>query len=271
MSQPPPEPAAASERGPTAEPTVTVPTRGRGWRWQVSLRTVFLLVAAVGVWTAYFVDRDRRPAIEQRIKVLEPLAHELIVDDPSQFAAVRLEEYWHDDNRWSLYLPPGDYRLCLATRKVDPQNRTQTEPTSSVPIPAGRNVLVLEQTRDKEANHIELILNGDRELTVDETLEWDPGAGSMSQNTVTASTQAPASKPFTLFHRVFTERAANGSSVTPTVPSNGVQIWVEPVTTPVSPAPPAAAPKKIPLVRHIYNKIIGATPPAPSKPVGKAQ
>src|SRR5215468_248973 len=76
-------------------------------------RRRFLLMAAIAVWMAYFVNRRHNAALEARIKTMVPLAHELIIDDPKKIAVVRMEEYWYDENRWDLYLPEGRYRLCV--------------------------------------------------------------------------------------------------------------------------------------------------------------
>ncbi len=95
-------------------------TKGpRRQRWQVGLRTLILLVAAIAVWTTYFLNRHQNAALEARIKTMLPLAHELIADDPKKVAVVKLEENWFDENRWDIFLPDGEYRLCLAMRGIE--------------------------------------------------------------------------------------------------------------------------------------------------------
>ena len=45
----------------------------------------------------------------------------LAADDPGRMAVVGLTDLWMDENRWDVYLPPGDYRLCVATRGIPGQ------------------------------------------------------------------------------------------------------------------------------------------------------
>src|SRR4051812_6583864 len=89
------------------------------WRWQFGLRSLILMTAALAAWLTVFVNRRFNETLESRIQVMRPLAHVLEIDDPSKVAIVRLEEYWYDDHRWEVYLPAGQYQVCLATREID--------------------------------------------------------------------------------------------------------------------------------------------------------
>ena len=119
-----------------------------------------------------------------------PLAHELIVDDLSKIAVVKLEDYWMDDNRWDLYLPAGSYRLCIATREVAGEGLAP--PVKSVPIRSGRHQLALLQNRDKEIYRIRVTRDGDELLSMQEPKGWDPGIGSQGGGAVfTQRTASP--------------------------------------------------------------------------------
>lgn len=194
-------------------------------RWQVGLRTVFLLVMAVAVWVTVFVNRRENARLQARIEASTPLAHELEVDDPGKVAVVKLEEYWFDENRWDVYLPAGRFRLCLATREVDEAGLAPL--VQSKPVAAGRHRLALDQVRVKDAWRVTATLDGADLLAVDEPKDWDPGAGSTGGGQYPVSTQFAADKPVVLFRRRFTRRDSQGRSQTPPGPCAGVLLWIE--------------------------------------------
>jgi hypothetical protein len=75
--------------GPDSE--IAAVTRPGRQRWQVGFRTLFLLMAAIAVWITFFINRRQNEALDARIKMLIPLSHELIVNDPEQIAVVKKE------------------------------------------------------------------------------------------------------------------------------------------------------------------------------------
>ena len=167
----------------TSSPAFARPSRRR---WQIGLRTFFLLMAAIAVWMSYFINRRdiaslkerlettvplaHQLILEARIETMAPLAHELIVDDPTQIAVVKLKEHRFDDNRWEIYLPDGTYRLCLATRGITYAGLTPER--KSVPITAGRHQLALEQQFDQEVWHITALWDHAKLIGIEETKDW---------------------------------------------------------------------------------------------------
>jgi hypothetical protein len=214
-----------------ADPITTVGRRARR-RWQVGLRTLVLLLAVFAVWMAYFINRRQNARLEARIKTMIPLAHELIIEDPKQVAAVRLEAHWFDENRWDLYLPAGRYRVCLATRDIGEMGLAPA--TRSVPIAAGRHRLALEQHKDKDVWRLAVTCDDAPALSVEEPKAWNPDRGSSSEGHFDLSEQAPADKPVVLFRRRFMKPDANGSwsTSTSTGPSEGLLLWIEPESGP---------------------------------------
>ena len=194
------EPEASTSR----DPAVTRPGRSR---WQVGLPTLLLLMAAIAVWMTCFLNRRQNARLEARIQALLPLVHELVIDDPAKIAVVKLEEYWYDENRWEVYLPPGDYRLCLATRGVD----NQGFPTAmkSVPLAAGRHVLSLEQRLEKDIRRIAVAMRREGAARGQgaqgmghglQLVEWDArrdqsSVPGRSARRITASPIQPAERP----------------------------------------------------------------------------
>jgi hypothetical protein len=193
--------------------------------WQVGLRTLFLLIAATGVWTTFFINRRYNASLEARIRATLPLAHELVIDDAQQIAIVKLEEFWFDENRWDIYLPEGRYRLCIATREID--EKELAPEAKSAPIMGGRHQLGLEQHRDKDSWRVEVKLDGTPLLVVEEPKEWNPGSGSTGGAQFSSTEQLPANKGAVLFRRRFMHQEMSGAMATPKGPTEGILLWIE--------------------------------------------
>jgi hypothetical protein len=204
--------------------------RGARRRWQVSLRTLVLLMAAIAVWLTWSVNRRQNALLEARIRSMVPLAHELVVDDLGKIAVVKREESWMDDNRWEIFLPAGQYRLCLATRTVAEQGLAPV--VSSKPITAGRHDLSLDQKRDGDGWRVTAGWDGQALLTVAEPKEWDAGRGASSDPRFGVSEQVPADRPVVLYRRRFMHETAKGGSTTPVGHTEGILLWIERVATP---------------------------------------
>jgi hypothetical protein len=195
-------------------------------RWQVGLRTLFLLMAAIAVWMAYFINRRHNAALAARIEAMVPLAHELIVDDPKKIAVVKREEHWYGENQWEIYLPEGRYRLCLATRGIG--NDGLANVMKSAPIAAGRHQLDLEQRRDKEVLRVRLLWDG-TELIATEEPTSDRAVGSYTTTGVQSSIteQLSPDQPAILLRRRFMRQDRQNPMATPGETFDGVLVWIE--------------------------------------------
>ncbi len=218
--------------GPSATESALLRT-SRG-RWQVGLRTLFLLVIACAVWITHFNDRRDIATLEKRIATLHPLARELEVADPSRIAVVKMDELWYDENKWELYLPPGRYRVCLATREVD--NHGFAPVVKSAAIGAGRHRLALDETEVDPGSRVVVTSDGAELLAVDEPRGWDDHSGSTGGGEHSISTQFPADGPVVLFRRRFSKKTPEGNggytSSTPNGPTEGILLWIEPEAGP---------------------------------------
>ena len=206
MSEPPEPPAESRPGAPS-------PPRPDRKRWQVGLRTVFLLLAAIAVWMTYFLNRRHNAALAARIAVMRPMARELAIDDEGRIAVVKLEELWFDENRWEVYLPDGAYRLCLATRGIEQNGLVPA--VKSARLGAGRHFLALEQQRVESGWRVTATWDGTGRLTVEEPAGWDPGSGSSGGGSFSVSTQLAADQPVVLFRRIFSRPVGKGQSRTP--------------------------------------------------------
>jgi hypothetical protein len=197
----------------------------RSPRWQIGLRTLFLLMTAVAVWTVYFSNRSAIRHYQERITAMRPLTRELAVEDEDMIAVVKLEPYWYDENRWAIYLPEGTYRLCLATREVD---ETGLAPiVASAPLAAGNHVLSLEQNRADDGWNVTIDCDGVTAIDATEPKAWYPASGSSGGSQFDRSEQVTPNQPVVLFRRRFAQPETGGSSKTPKGPTDGIMAWIE--------------------------------------------
>jgi hypothetical protein len=207
-----------------SEPAGVVPAANqpRPHRWQIGIRTLILLVAAIAVWLTYFVNRQHNAALDARIKTMVPLAHELIIDDPKKIAVVKLEEYWFDDNRWEVHLPEGQYRLCLATRGIDQAKLAPAGKRAA--IAAGRQRIGLEQRRAGDEWQIRVLWDESELIAVTEPKDWYPETGSSSSADFSQSTQLSPESPVVLIRKRFMRRNNQGPYTDTT---EGILLWIE--------------------------------------------
>jgi hypothetical protein len=213
-------------RNEPADSTSAASVRGPR-RWQVRLHTAFLLVAAIGVWMAYFVNRRHNSTIQARIHVLAPLAHELEIDDPKKIAVVKMEEYWMGDNRWELYLPDGPRRLCLATRGIS--DKGFPDAPKAAPLAAGRHIIMLDPGKHDNGWRVRVLCDDKEVLSVDEPKEWNPDSGSTSVGQSSPSEQLPPENPVVLLRCRFTRRKDAFSMFEPA--AEGTLLWIERVAS----------------------------------------
>lgn len=219
-SQPTPRPAGPGDDGQPAD-------RPRGPRWQVGVRTLILLVAAVALWTSYFVDQGRIAALKRQIARDRPLVRELVVEDPRQIAAVKRETTWFGENRWEFYLPEGGHRLCLATRAI-PQAGLAAD-GASLPLRPGRHVVVLEQIKGDDRQRVVATVDGRHRLE----LEKPRAMGYSSESPADQIPSAPADVPLVLHRLRDSQSLGQGRSGPPPGPTDGILLWIEPEPAPL--------------------------------------
>lgn len=220
------EPAIRSD-GPAAAPAPAA--RLRKGRWQVGLRTLFLLICAVGAWLGVMMNRSRTEAMRSGLHVLRSFARELEVDDPAQIAVVQKLEQWMDEERWDLYLPPGSYRICMATRTIGASGLPPV--MTSEAIGPGRHRLALDQRTEPSAWKAVLTCDGSERLTLEEPKTF-PGNSASTADMISTSQQFPVNAPVILYHRQFWNSSGNGVSLAPTRSSDGLMLWIEPAPAP---------------------------------------
>jgi hypothetical protein len=216
------EPSNRSDGPAGGPPSAERPIKSR---WQVGLRTLFLLIFAVAAWLGVITNRERTRALQSRLDVIRSLVRELEVDDPGQIAVVKKLDQWMSEDRWDLYLPPGSYRICMATREVGDDGFPPT--MKSAPIRSGRHRVALDQRTAESSWKGVLTCDGSEQLTIEEPKTF-PGDGSSSSGEISVSDQFPANRPVVLSRCQFSNSSAGGGSVAPTATSNGLMVWIEP-------------------------------------------
>lgn len=205
--------------------TSSAPGQTQRRRWQIGLRTAFLVMAAIAVWMAYSVNRRHNETLRERINLLVPLAHELVIDDPRKIAVVKMEEYWMGHNRWEIYLPAGSYRLGVATREI----RGHGFPASAenAPISAGRHVVAVEQHKRGDKWHVTVLCDDKEVVAVDETKDWETNNGASSTGQGSPSEQLPPDQPVVLLRSSFFPPQPATTAAEFEAQANGVLLWIE--------------------------------------------
>jgi hypothetical protein len=186
-----------------------------------------LFTAACAVWMTYLFNRRENASLAVRIVALSPLARELFVDDETKAAVVKLEELWSDDNRWDLFLPPGQYRLCLATRSIAGDGLAPV--VASQPVGPGRHLIGVAIRKEKPGWRIEASCDGARPVTAEEPPEWNPGNGSATTGGFSESTTLAANGPIILYRCTFMREQPGGGASSTSEPTEGILLWIEPL------------------------------------------
>src|SRR5262249_36456897 len=114
-----------------------------------------------------------------------------------------------------------------ATREVNQMGLTRAAKTAR--IASGRHRLALEQRRDKEKAvwRVNITCDGSALLVLKEPEEWDPDLGNEGGGEYTLSGQIAVDQPVVLIRRRFMRRVAEGHSMAPQGPTNGLLLWIQ--------------------------------------------
>ncbi|MDA1050719.1 MAG: hypothetical protein O3C40_09605 [Planctomycetota bacterium] len=207
-----------------AAPGIAPLHRRKFLQWNIA--TLLLLMAVVGVWTAYFRMKSEAVRMDAELDSLRELARELLVNDPSQYAIVERHEEWYGDHVWDVHLPEGDlYVLKLATGEIDPKIFPETE--HMVDLAAGQHIISLEKTLRGDHLSARAISDGRLAMHVSESGDWIPSGVGAWGRYYNRSTQAPCDKPLEVIRLYFRKHVPPGTGMEPDEPYNGVFLWIE--------------------------------------------
>lgn len=98
---------------PNQTPSEEASSKKRG---QFGLRTLLLVVAAIGSWLAWHKAANEIKQIKRELPGLRQAARVLVVKDASQFAAIEKPQIWALERRWEIHVPEGrsgNFHLAL--------------------------------------------------------------------------------------------------------------------------------------------------------------
>jgi hypothetical protein len=195
-------------------------------RWQVRIRTLILVMAAIAVWIAFVINRRQNALLRERIHQMRLIAHDLVINDDNRIAVVSLDELWYDQDDWDIYLPHREYRLCIATRGITRDGRNPSK-YEFRPIKPGRHRISLKKITNGQSWDVMVLTDGSEFLTVNEPGDWGVARGSSGfGDQFSVSEQLSPDQPVCLFRRQFWDGPPSSSSGS----SDGIQLWLEPVS-----------------------------------------
>ncbi len=204
------------------------PAQPRSRRFlQVSLRTMLLVMVACAVWTAHVVNVKRVDELTLENQRLELFVRDLHVKEIDKGAFVREIPSWFDECRIHYYLPPGKYRLNLATREVQDDGSFPAT-VRSVDFPEGTHVLSIEASRKSDESWTLRALIDDKPiLEHDEPKSWCTNSSSTGGPSIEQLAQHDVARPVILFRRRFMQKTSANGWMTPKEPCNGIMYWIE--------------------------------------------
>jgi hypothetical protein len=207
------------------------PPRRRRRRFppRVPLRTLVLLVAAAAAWTSFLVESERIDMFDRRIGALRPLDRRLLVDDPARVVVANHGQFYEGvDDDWDIHLPPGSFRLCLATRGV---GRAGLAPAvAGAPIGPGRHRVSCQIDPIGNGRRIRVRIDGATALSTE--APWDETTSFQHFGhfdlSIARAKSWPPDVP-AVFHRIgLARRDADGQLRLADGPGEGILLWIEP-------------------------------------------
>ena len=188
------------------------------FRWD--LRTLFLLTAAVAVWTGYFRCRQPLPGLRDDISRMEEMTAELVIVDPKEITVAWQPQPWLDRPRWDIYVPGDGFVMRLATREIA---FTGLAPiVAQAPISPGRHRIELRYTKKNEQWEISLRIDDRSVLTPNEPGEWHQEFGDCMGHW--GCFRHPYNGRYADLYRL---RFVHPGTPTNAPPANGLLLWIE--------------------------------------------
>jgi hypothetical protein len=198
-------------------------------RFSLLTLMLFMVLAAVGIEN-WRVDREIRK-LELKWKVMNSLARELIIHDKNKFAAVARHPRSVGEQTWDVYVPNDRvYNLCVSYTNIEPTGVTQ--PAESISIAAGNHRIEVQHDWIVERGAIpgrdESRILLDHSVVAELVRVAVGNSSGFSGSLVSESEQIPTNQPLILYRRVNSVQTSPQSWTSPTGPSDGCLVWIQP-------------------------------------------
>lgn len=193
-------------------------------RWRLS--TLLLTMGIVAVWTQAGIIARQNFRLRREIDVMRVLAAELHIQDPLQYAVIKEQSRWHDENVWRVFLPAGTHHsIQLATRDIGDDNFPAAMQSAS--LPAGEHQIGYRTAKQADQSWQVLVLvDGKPTLDFREDADWETSPSYISNGGYTQSTQQSTNLPLVL-QRLRFRRLDPQSRFSPADPeANGILVWI---------------------------------------------
>lgn len=204
---------------------------------QISIGYLMLLMAWVATAIAVWQKASSNQWYRDRLVGLREVARELVVDDPTQIHAVIDNPDWLREEKWKIYLPPGQqYRLNLLTRGLpyDEKVAVASYPQKSIVLSPGEHTVECHGTildKGSDEHRIEVFVDDELVMAIDEGADWF-GSGASYCSGGPQSPHLFQSKPFpvdgkvVLYFRRHLELGTTPQQIA-YILYNGVLLWIE--------------------------------------------
>ena len=206
-------------------------------RW--NLLTLMLLVPVVATWSQYLRLRHENARLRAGIQTMEGQSRKLQIEHADRLAVVQLPESWSEELKWQVACPREEavaaggarYKLCMATRNVDRDSTAAFPPANEFVLPPGRHQIELRKLRKQGKWNIIALLDDTPVIEITEPADWNPGHGGAGGGAWERPHQASnIAWPVELYRVVFSVDKPNQGFGLPEGPSNGVLLWLQPMT-----------------------------------------
>ena len=144
---------------------------------QVSLVTLFLAIALIAVWLAWWQAGQSIERLERQMPGLRSVARELFVDDPAMFAVVKQVGQWFGENICRIHVPAGQsYQLCLALEFIDEEGFP--DPLRFVSLPSGEHQIEIRYDTQREESIVRILVDEQTVIEESRPKDWEPRVGS---------------------------------------------------------------------------------------------
>lgn len=198
-------------------------------KFQITMLNVLLLVTAIAVGFALWLQRSENEMHAQQLPSLQNEARELVVEDPSLIHVVEPHPTWFNEEKWSLHIPDQpEFKIMLLTEGIqgDETDIASYSPEQSAILPSGRHAI--EQVENKlsdETYELTVLLDDKPVFIVSKDKFWKSGDCSISNFSQTGECKSFSNEETVVLNHSRIEPI--NQVVKPDDKLNGILLWIE--------------------------------------------